>query len=65
MTNESMNFKGCKSRLQITLSKNPRMAVLEMYLSPRISLEKSLAHPQIENGQKQTLWELVEFFNET
>ena len=55
MTTESMNFQGRKSTLQITLSKNPRMAVLEMYLSSRISPEKCLSHPQIENDRKQTL----------
>ena len=55
MTTESMNFQGGKSGSEIDLSQNPRMGSLEMYQSPRISLDKSLAHSQLENGDLQSL----------
>ena len=55
MTTESINFQGGKSGSQNNLIPNPRMASLEMYQSPRISLDRSLAHPQIENGDLQFL----------
>ena len=55
MTTKTMNFQGDKSRSEMPLRENPRIVPLEMYLSPRISLEKSLAHPQIEHGHLQTL----------
>ena len=65
ITAGTLNFQGGKSGSQINLIPNPRMGPLEMYQSPRISLDKSLAHPQIEDGDLQFRWGLVEFFNGT
>ena len=56
MTTESINFQGGKSGSQNNLIPNPRMASLEMYQRPRISLDRSLAHPQIEDGDLQFRW---------
>ena len=56
ITAGTLNFEGGKSGSQINLIPNPRMGPLEMYQSPRISLEKSLAHPQLAYGGLQSIW---------